>query len=96
MFVVTLTYLRPLDEIDALMGAHVGWLKQHYASGLFIASGRQLPRRGGVILARSGDRAALEAVLAADPFVAHGAARFELVEFTPSMTGTGFAALKTL
>ncbi len=67
MFIVTLTYIRPLEELDALMDAHVTWLKKHYESGLFVASGRQVPRKGGVILARSGDREALEAVLARDP-----------------------------
>ncbi len=96
MFVVMLTYQRPLAEIDALMRRHVAWLKRNYASGLFIASGRRVPRVDGVILARSGDAAALQAALAEDPFVAHGAARFELIEFTPSMTAAGAEALKSL
>jgi uncharacterized protein YciI len=96
MFIVTLTYQRPLAEIDVLMRSHVTWLKRHYKSGLFIASGRQVPRRGGIILARSGDRAALEAAMADDPFVAHGAARFEVLEFTPSMMAPGAEALKEL
>src|SRR3954463_4211564 len=65
MFIVTLTYLKPVEEIDALMDAHVAWLKRHYDEGLFIASGRRVPRTGGVILARSGDEAALRAALAA-------------------------------
>lgn len=96
MFVVTLTYQRPLEEIDALMSQHVAWLKRHYASGLFIASGRQVPRVGGIILARSGARAALEAALAEDPFVKRGAARFDMLEFTPSMTAPAAKALKAL
>ena len=96
MFIVTLTYQRPLAEIEALMRSHVTWLKRHYESGLFIASGRQVPRRGGIILARSGDRAALEAAMADDPFVTHGAARFEVLEFTPSMTAPGAEGLKEL
>jgi uncharacterized protein YciI len=95
MFVVTLTYLKPLDEVDALMPQHVAWLKRHYAEGLFIASGRRVPRVGGVILARSGDIAAVEQAMAEDPFVVHGAARFDLMEFTPSMTAKGAEALKS-
>ncbi|HEX6364416.1 MAG TPA: YciI family protein [Albitalea sp.] len=96
MFIVTLTYLKPLDEIDALMQPHVAWLRRHYASGLFIASGRRVPRTGGVILARSGDRAALDRALADDPFVTHHAASVEVIEFTPSMTARGAEALKSL
>jgi len=96
MFIVTLTYLKPVEEIDALMDAHVAWLRAQYEAGLFIASGRRVPRTGGVILARSGDEPALRAALAADPFAIHGAARFDVVEFTPSMTAPGAEVLKTL
>ena len=96
MFVVTLTYLRPLTEIDALMPRHVAWLKQHYRSSLFLASGRQIPRTGGVILARSGDREELEKLLLQDPFVKNGCARADVVEFKPSMTAPGAEVLKEI
>jgi len=96
MFIVTLTYLKPVDEIDALMDGHVAWLKAGYDEGLFIASGRRVPRTGGVILARSGDEAALRDTLARDPFVIHGAARCDVVEFAASMTAPGAEVLKTL
>jgi uncharacterized protein YciI len=96
MVVITLTYLKPLDEVDALMRKHVAWLKRHYAAGLFIASGRQKPRAGGIILAKSGDLKALKAAMADDPFVVSGAASFELVEFAPSMTAAGAEVLRKL
>jgi uncharacterized protein YciI len=96
MFIVTLTYLKPVEEVDALMHDHVEWLEKGYAEGLFIASGRRVPRSGGVILARSGDEQALRESLARDPFVVHGAARCDVVEFTPSMTAPGAEVLKTL
>jgi uncharacterized protein YciI len=96
MFVVTLTYLRPLAELDALMPKHVAWLRKHYRSGLFLASGRQVPRRGGVILARSGKREELERLLLQDPFVQEGCARVEVMEFKPSKTAVGAEALKAL
>lgn len=96
MFIVTLTYLKPVQEIDALMHDHVAWLKKGYDEGLFIASGRRVPRTGGVILARSGNEQALRAALARDPFVIHGAARCDVIEFTASMTAAGAEVLKTL
>jgi uncharacterized protein YciI len=96
MFIVTLPYQQPLGEIDALMRQHVALLKRHYKSGLFIASGRQVPPWGGIIPARSGDRSALEAAIADDPFVAKDAARFEVLEFTTSMTASGAEVLKSL
>ena len=96
MFVILLTYQKPLADIDRLMSRHVDWLKGHYATGLFIASGRRVPRTGGVILARSGDAEAVRAAMAEDPFVAYGAATFELIEFTPSMAAPGADVLKSL
>ena len=96
MFIVTLTYLKPVEDIDALMHDHVEWLKRGYEEGLFIASGRRVPRTGGVILARSGDEQALRDNLARDPFIVHGAARADVVEFSASMTAPCAEVLKTL
>ena len=84
MFVLLLTYVKPLPEVDALMREHVAWLKEGYAAGRFIVSGRQVPRTGGVILARGDDRAEIEALAATDPFVAGGVATWEVVEFRAS------------
>ena len=96
MFIVTLTNLKPVEDIDALMPGHIAWLDKGYADGLFIASGRRVPRTGGVILARSGDAAALSDYLAHDPFAIHGAARFDVVEFAATKTSPGLDALKAL
>ena len=93
MFVLLLTYTKPLAEVDALMREHVAWLKQQYADGRFLVSGRQIPRTGGVILARGDDREEIEALAATDPFVSGGVATCEVVEFRASQTAPGFAAL---
>jgi len=85
MFVVLLTYQRPLAEIDARMRAHVAFLEEGYGAGTFVASGRQVPRKGGVILAVSPSREALAALMERDPFVSEGLARFEIVEFRTSL-----------
>jgi uncharacterized protein YciI len=96
MFIVTLTYLKTVEEVDVLMPGHIAWLDEGYASGLFVASGRRIPRTGGVILARSGDEQGLIEFLARDPFAIHGAARFDVVEFSATKTAPGLEALKTL
>ncbi|AXE35715.1 YciI family protein [Chromobacterium phragmitis] len=93
MFVVSLKYIAPLPEVDALLHAHAAWLDRGYADGVFLASGRKVPRNGGVILA-SGERAALEARLSEDPFAKGGVARHDIIEFAPSMTAAGLESLK--
>jgi uncharacterized protein YciI len=93
MFVLLLTYTKPLAEVDALMRAHVAWLDEHYAAGRFLVSGRRIPRTGGVILARGDDRAEIEALAATDPFVSGGVATCEVVQFRASQTAAGLDAL---
>jgi uncharacterized protein YciI len=89
MFVLLLTYTKPLAEVDALMRAHVAWLDEHYAAGRFLVSGRRIPRTGGVILARGDDREEIEALAATDPFVSGGVATCEVVQFRASQTAAG-------
>lgn len=96
MFIVTLTYTKPLEEIEPLLEAHMAWVRQGYEDGLFVASGRKIPRTGGVIVARSGDEQKLRDTLARDPFVVHGVVACEVVEFAATMTVPEAEVLKTL
>ena len=90
MFVLLLTYTKPLDEVDAHMREHMRWLNAGYKAGRFVVSGRQIPRTGGVILARGDDREEIEALAATDPFVSGGVATCEVVQFRASQRAPGF------
>ena len=85
VFVVLLTYEKPLAEVDRLMREHVGFLEDCYRAGVFLACGRQVPRNGGVILAVSAKREDLDDVMQHDPFVREGVASYEIVEFRSSL-----------
>jgi uncharacterized protein YciI len=85
MFVILLTYERPLAEIDRKMRAHVAFLEECYRAGVFLASGRQVPRTGGVILAVAKSREDLDTVMQHDPFVAEKLASYEIIEFRTSL-----------
>lgn len=89
MFVVIVSYIQPLDAVDAHLADHVKFLENQYEAGIFLASGRRVPRTGGVILARAASKDTLLEVLRQDPFHQHGVARYEVIEFTPSMTAPG-------
>lgn len=84
MFVIELTYLAPLPEIDAHMKAHMAFLRKFYASGNFLVSGRQVPRTGGIILAVGASKERIEAIMREDPFVSHGLATVRVIEFRAS------------
>ena len=93
MFILSLTYIAPLEDADQHMQAHMAWVKAGYDDGFFLASGRKIPRTGGVILSR-GERAELEALCATDPFTVHGIATYEITELAFTTTAPGYENLK--
>src|SRR5712691_8107256 len=80
LFAVLMHYTRPLPEVEAVRAAHLRHLEEHAARGVFHAWARRDPPAGGVLIAVAADRAALEAVVAQDPYVKAGVARPEIVE----------------
>ena len=93
MFILSLTYVKPTEEADRLMQPHIDWVNEGYDRGMFLASGRKNPRTGGLILAR-GERAEVEAYVAADPFTIEGVALYEVTEVAVTRTAAGLDALK--
>jgi uncharacterized protein YciI len=93
MLILSLTYLKGNDEVDKHIEPHMAWVKEGYAKGWFLASGRKVPRTGGIIFAR-GDRAELEAYIAADPFTVHGVAVYDITEIALSTVVEGLEVLK--
>lgn len=94
MFVILLNYIKPISEVDRLVGEHREFLERYYASGHFLLSGRREPRTGGVILAEAETRAEIESIVLNDPFNREQIAEYEIVEFLPSMAATQLASLK--
>lgn len=86
MFVLELTYIAPLERVEAAHAEHVAWLDAHYASGVFVVSGRKVPRDGGVILAVGDDRAKIEEIAKSDPFSVAGVCEYSITEFVATKT----------
>lgn len=93
MFVIELIYKVDLAEIDAAMGAHMTYLRQQYAQGRFLVSGRKVPRDGGIILALGDSREQIEELVKEDPFVARGLADYRIIEFRESQKASSVDAL---
>ena len=93
MFIIDLNYIVPLDELDAHMADHVKYLRKYYKKNVFVASGRKVPRTGGIILALAGSKAEVEKIIKEDPFDKHQLAEFPITEF---LTSQYHPDLKTL
>lgn len=86
MFVISLTYVCSLEDVEKWLSDHIAFLDKHYAQGIFLASGRKVPRTGGVILAIADTREQLIDLLEDDPFYQHGLAEYDITEFIPTKT----------
>jgi uncharacterized protein YciI len=81
MFLLLSRYLKPSDDVDRALAAHREFLDRYYKAGLFIVSGPQNPRTGGVIVTAECTRDEVEAALAEDPFLREGISEYQIVEF---------------
>lgn len=90
MFVILVTYKKPLEEVEKYLAAHRAFLDRHYADRTLLCSGAQHPRTGGVILCRAADRAAAEALTHEDPFYTNGIADYTIIEFAATKYLPGF------
>jgi len=93
MYIILLTYRVPLTTVDKYLDLHVEYLKEQYKFGNFIASGRRVPRTGGVIFSNIGDVENLKTIIEKDPFKHNKVADYEIIEFVPSMTSEDLAFL---
>ena len=86
MFIINLHYIVPLEQLDAHMTEHVKYLHKYYKQNVFVASGRKVPRTGGIILALAKSREALDEIIIEDPFHLHKLAEFNVTEFLTSQS----------
>lgn len=93
MFSVSLTYIKPLSEVDKYLTAHLEYLEKHCQLNHFILSGRKVPRTGGVILINVDTEKELDNILQEDPFYSAGIADYEITKFMPTMANRKMSSL---
>ena len=79
MFILILTYKAPLEKVLELLDAHRCYLEKYYAIGNFLASGPQVPRKGGIILCQAKSKMEVENIVKEDPF--NAIADYQIIEF---------------
>lgn len=92
MVVLLLKYVKPLEEVERLMPAHLEFLDRFYREGKFVASGPREPRTGAVILADVSSELEAMKIVVEDPFFTEKVADYEVVRFTPTRNDPRFAA----
>jgi len=92
LFIIVLKYIVELEKIAEYRQAHLEYLDKYYSNKVFLASGRQNPRFGGVVIAKVESKEKLYKILSEDPFHKHLCAEYQAIEFEPNKSTEGFQA----
>lgn len=90
MFILNLTYIKSINEVEKYLPAHISFLDKYYSSEKFICSGRKKPRTGGIILCNAENINEVNAILNEDPFYKEKIASYEIIEFIPTKYASNF------
>ena len=77
MYLMVSTYLRPLGEVDAARSEHLRFMDGLEATGVVVGAGRQDPPVGGIVLLDVASADEGRELMAGDPYVQRGLARYE-------------------
>lgn len=91
MFIIMLTYKKPIEIVDQYLVEHRDFLNAAYEKDYLIVSGPLVPRTGGILISQLTDRAIIEDFFKDDPFYIHDIADYEIIEFTPVKHHKDFA-----
>lgn len=90
MFILNLTYIKSIDEVEKYLPSHISFLDKYYANEKFICSGRKNPRTGGIILCKAENINEVNNILSEDPFFKEKIANYEIIEFHPTKYAANF------
>ena len=96
MFVFHSRYLVSLEEVDRLLEAHRAFIRTLIEKKKLVCSGPKVPRNGGFILINAQDKDEALKIMADDPYVINGIAKYELIEFDLKSCVEGFRELMNI
>jgi uncharacterized protein YciI len=82
-FIIEITYTVPFEQLADVVPEHRAFLQAGYDRGWALFSGPQVPKTGGIIVARAPSLEALKAFFAEDPFQKQGLGTYRFIEFDP-------------
>lgn len=83
MFIVIVTYIKPLEIVDQYLQPHRNYLDECYAKNYLVVSGPQNPRTGGVLVSALSDRTIIDQIIENDPYFINNIAEYQIIEFNP-------------
>ncbi|MCA1489811.1 YciI family protein [Sinorhizobium alkalisoli] len=84
VFAVLLKFSDNKDAAGPLLEGHRYWIRRGFEEGVFLLVGSLRPDLGGAIVAHNTTLPDLEDRVNADPFVAEGVVKAEILEIAPA------------
>ncbi len=94
MYLLNVSYTQAPEKVAVHAPSHMEWLKKHFEAGHFLFAGPKKSGLGGIIAARSMDKAALQSLLAEDSFVRADVAEYQIADIDCRVADPQFDALK--
>lgn len=83
MFIVSVTFIKPMDEVNTVMEPHRDYLKKYFEEDKIIGwVSKTDPDNGGFIFFNSHSHEEVEALVALDPFYTHAVATHDIYGVT--------------
>lgn len=82
-FIIEIVYKAPLEKIEETTAEHRSFLKTGYEAGFILFSGPQVPRTGGIVLAKGESMEKVDEFFKSDPYRVKGLAEYRFIEFNP-------------
>ena len=93
MFIISLTYTKPVEEVDKHIKGHYEYIDKYVKAGKFLLTGRKVPRTGGVILCEASSLEEVRSIIREDPFTIHEIGDIEITEFAPTVSAGPFEGI---
>ncbi len=82
-FVVEIIYKAPIEKINEVVDSHRTFLQEGYDKGMLLMSGPQMPKIGGVVIARAESMEELSVYFENDPYNKAGLTEYKYIQFNP-------------
>lgn len=92
LFTITLTYIRPIEDIKTHLDAHKAWLVRHIEAGNIIFAGPLAEGNGGLVLAYGESLEYIQKMISEDPFAIFHLTSFDVQSCKPAVRANDFPA----
>lgn len=87
-FLLSVSYLSSLEEVEKVLPAHIAWLEDQYERKVYLLFARKVPFTGGVCVAVAESADQMAQIIETDPFCISKVAKYHIQELDLTKVNT--------